>query len=183
VSTDAKCPTNKRVNALTGITYCWYCKGRIHTQYHYHNEPRLGCYKRQKGQGCIQKSANLSIYEKQLLSYLTNFYIPEDYQHHILEAQRELEKAYTDASSHKSKLELQLKKARELYVQGDSPKAEYENRRDKILDQLRNLAVPAQPAEHLEKMARFLADVPAAWLAATPEQRNKWPDASSSKFG
>ncbi len=33
--------------------------------------------------------------------------------------------------------------------------------------------MPRQPAEHLEKMARFLADVPAAWAAATPEQRNK----------
>jgi len=33
--------------------------------------------------------------------------------------------------------------------------------------------MPRQPAEHLERMARFLADVPAAWAAATPEQRNK----------
>ncbi|MFC1917016.1 hypothetical protein ACFLX1_02685, partial [Chloroflexota bacterium] len=56
---------------------------------------------------------------------------------------------------------------------GDSPRAEYETRRDKILDQLRSLTVTQQPAEHLEKMARFLADVPAAWAEATPEQRNK----------
>ena len=33
--------------------------------------------------------------------------------------------------------------------------------------------MPQQPTEHLERMARFLADVPAAWAAATPEQRNK----------
>jgi hypothetical protein len=35
------------------------------------------------------------------------------------------------------------------------------------------LIVPQHPAEHLEKMARFLADVPAARAEATPEQRNK----------
>jgi len=33
--------------------------------------------------------------------------------------------------------------------------------------------MPHQPAEHLEKMARFLADVPSTWIAATQEQRNK----------
>ena len=29
-STHAKCPSGKRVNALTRITYCWHCGGRIH---------------------------------------------------------------------------------------------------------------------------------------------------------
>ena len=102
VSTHAKCPTSKRVNALTGITYCWYCKGRIHTHYHYRGEPRLGCYTRQKGESCVQKSANLSVYEAQILSYLVNFHIPEDYQHQILNAQKELEQAYSDASAQKT---------------------------------------------------------------------------------
>jgi site-specific DNA recombinase len=172
-STHTKCPGKKKVNSLTGITYCWYCKGRIHTHYHYHGEPRLGCYTRQKGQGCGQKSANLSIYEGQLAAYLNTFHIPEDYQQRILEAQQELEKAYTDSAAQKERLERQLKRVRELYEWGDSTKAEYEIKRDKILDELRSLTVPQQPAEHLEKMARFLADVPAAWAEATPEQRNK----------
>jgi hypothetical protein len=66
-----------------------------------------------------------------------------------------------------------MKRARELYEWGDYSKAEYETRRDKILDQLRSLIVPRQPVEHLEKMAGFLADVPASWDAATPEQRGK----------
>ena len=172
-STHTKCSIKNKANALTGIAYCWYCKGRIHTQYHYHGEPRLGCYTRQKGQGCQQKSANLSIYEAQILSYLETFHIPEDYQQRILQAQEELEKAYTDAGAQKERLERQLKRARELYEWGDSPKAEYETKRDNILDQLRSLSVPLRPAEHLEKMARFLADVPAARAEATPEQRNK----------
>ena len=163
----------KKTNALTGVAYCWYCKGRIHTQYHYHGEPRLGCYTRQKGQGCRQRSSNLSIYENQLLSYLGTFHIPEDYQQRILQAQKELEKAYCDTEAQKKRLESQLNRTKELYVLGDYGKAEYEPRRDKILDQLRSLIVPQHPAEHLEKMAQFLADVPAAWAAATPEQRNK----------
>jgi len=172
-TTHQNCTVEKKVNSLTGIAYCWYCKGRIHTQYHYRGEPRLGCYTRQKGQECGQKSSNLSVYEAQLLSYLKTFNIPEDYRKRILEAQQELEKAYTDAAAQKERLERQLKRAKELYQWGDYSKAEYETRRDNILDQLRQLTVPQQPAEHLEKMAQFLACVPAAWAEATPEQRNK----------
>jgi hypothetical protein len=168
-----KSPVKNKANPLTGITYCWYCKGRIHTQYHYHGEPRLGCYTRQKRFGCEQKSANLSVYETQLVSYLNTFHIPEDYQQQILQAQQELEKAYSDTEAQKERLERQLKRTKELYVLGDYGKAEYEAQRDKILDQLRSLIVPRRPAEHLEKMAKFLANVPAAWAAATQEQRNK----------
>lgn len=170
---NTKCAVRNKENALTGIAYCWYCKGRIHTQYHYHGEPRLGCYTRQKGQNCKQKSANLSIYESQLVAYLNTFHIPEDDQKRILAAQQELEKAYSDAEAQKERLERQLKRVRELYEWRDSSKAEYESHRDKILDELRSLTVPQQPAEHVEKMAKFLADVPSAWAAATPEQRNK----------
>jgi len=63
-STHTKCPVKKKINALTGVTYCWYCKGRIHTQGHYHDEPRLGCYNRQKGHGCRQKSAPTYLHMK-----------------------------------------------------------------------------------------------------------------------
>ena len=92
-----------------------------------------------KGHDCRQQSANLSIYERQLASYLNTFHIPEDYQQRILKAQQELEKAYTDAGAQKERLERQLKRARELYEWGDYSKAEYETRRDKtLLDQLRN---------------------------------------------
>lgn len=56
-------PQGKRVWSLTGLTLCWRCKERIHTQYVYRGEPRLGCYGRQKGGGCNQKSASLSVYE------------------------------------------------------------------------------------------------------------------------
>lgn len=46
-------------------------------------------------------------------------------------------------------------------------------RRDAILAQLSSLIKPQRTAEHLEKMAKLLADMPTAWAEATPEQRNK----------
>ncbi len=45
--------------------------------------------------------------------------------------------------------------------------------RDGMLKQLDTLRPAAAGADHLERLARFLDDVPAAWESATSEQRNK----------
>ena len=55
----------------------------------------LGC-------GCPKKSANLSVYEEQILGYLHTFSIPENYQQRILEHHRELEAAYDDAEQERA---------------------------------------------------------------------------------
>ena len=172
-STHANCPATKRIWSLTGLTHCWRCGGRAHTQYVYHGEPRLGCYNRQKGFGCPQKSASLSVYETQLLAYLTVFHIPEDYQEQILDAHRKLEAAYDDREEQKGKLERQMKRTKEFYEWGDYTRAEYQVRRDDILKQLQALTPRSDGTEHLDRLAQFLADLPAAWEAATSEQRNK----------
>ena len=172
-STHTSCPTGKRIWSLTGLTYCWHCQGRVHTQYVYHGEPRLGCYNRQKGFGCPQKSASLSVYEAQILAYLTAFHIPENYQEQILDAHRKLEAAYDDHEDQKAKLERRMKRVKELYEWGDYTRAEYQVRRDDIVKQLQALTPRPDSAEHLERLAQFLADLPAAWEVATSEQRNK----------
>ena len=166
-------PNGRRTWSLTGLTFCWRCKGRIHTQYVRIGEPRLGCYNRQKRWGRVQKSANLSVYEGQLLGYMHTFHIPVDYQGRILEYQRRLEAAYSDTESDRSAPESRLKRLRELYEWGDYNKSEYEQRRDEILKQLEVLTPSLQTTDHLDRLASFLADVPSAWEAATQEQRNK----------
>ena len=171
-STHSSRPKGKRTWSLTGLTRCWQCKGRIHTQYVYRGKPHMGCYNRQKGWGCPQKSANLSVYEEQILGYLHTFSIPEDYQQRILERHRDLEAAYDDAEQERARLDVRLNRLRELYEWGDYTKGEYETRRDETLRQLQSLAPKLQDIAHLDRLARFLDDVPAAWEAATQEQRN-----------
>jgi site-specific DNA recombinase len=172
-STHTSCTRSGRLWSLTGLTYCWYCQGRVHTQYVYQGQPRLGCYNRQKGWGCQQKSTSLTVYESQILAYLSTFQIPEDYQDKIVEAHRKLEAAYSGAEQERAKLESQLKRAKELYEWGDYTKVNYQARRDSILKQLAALTPTTKGTEHLERLAQFLANVPAAWEAATPQQRNK----------
>jgi DNA invertase Pin-like site-specific DNA recombinase len=173
-TTETRCPTGKRVNTLTGLAYCWRCGGRIHAQNMYKGEPRLGCYNRQQSQDCPQKSANLSVYEGQIEGYLTTFHIPENYQERLLESHRNLETAYTNIEEERLKLADRLKRAKRLYELGDYTEAEYLARRDDLLRQMESLQPVTNQTAHLEKLARFLGDVPAAWVAAaTQEQRNK----------
>ena len=166
-------PNGKRLWSLTGLTHCWRCEGRIHTRCMYRGEPRVGCYNGQRGLGSAQRSASLSVYESQILAYMSTFQVPENYQKRIVEAHRKLEAAYSDSAEQRSQLELQLKRARELFEWGDYTRAEYQSRRDDIVRQLDSLTPNPAGPEHLQGLARFLADVPAAWGAATQEQRNK----------
>ena len=123
--------------------------------------------------GCHQKSARLSVYEAQILTYMATFHIPEDYQQRILEDHGKLQAAYSDTEGQRRKLEVQLKRVKELYVWGDYIRSEYEARKDLILAQMEQLEPHGLEVQHLDKFAQFLGDVPAAWEAATQEQRNK----------
>lgn len=172
-STHSSCPTGSHINSFTGLTYCWYCGGRIHTQSVHQGLPRLGCYTRIKRGGCPQKSAYLWVCEAQILEYLKNFKIPDDYQRQILDGYRALESAYDDSVATRERLERQLKRAKELYEWGDYTRTEYQARRENIVKQLDALTLAPGSSESIERLAGFLADVPAAWEAATLEQRNK----------
>ena len=172
-STHTNTPTGKRVWSLTGITHCWYCRGRIHTLYSNGKQPRMGCYNRAKGWECPQKSGVLSVYEHQVSEYLSTFEIPEDYQGRILEGHRKLQAAYHDTSQQRKRLEAQLQRAKELYEWGDFTRQEYQARREITQRQLRSLEPSSNGVDTLDRLAEFLKDVNAAWEAATQEQRNK----------
>ncbi len=116
----------------------------------------------------------LSVYESQTVDYLAAFSIPEDYQQRILQAHADLKTTQQDAEHERHRLETQLRRAKELYEWGDYSKAQYVARRDGISRKLDSLpAAEASKPDVLAKLAEFLADVPAAWKAATQEQRNK----------
>jgi site-specific DNA recombinase len=50
-STHTRCRSGRRVCSLTGVTHCWYCKGRIHVRFTKKGKARLGCSNRAKGLG------------------------------------------------------------------------------------------------------------------------------------
>ncbi len=102
------------------------------------------------------------------------FSIPEDFQNRILAAQAERADSRRDTERKRKNLDSQLRRAKELYEWGDYTKAQYQARRVEIGGMVDSLPASSHPkADVLAKLAEFLADVPAAWKAATQEQRNK----------
>ncbi len=169
----SRCPNGKKLCSLSGITYCWYCKGRIHVSFTKKGKPRLGCYNRSKGWDCSQKSALLEVYEEEIEEYLKTFHIPEDYQEKILEAHRKLEATYEHTGEEEARLKARFERVKDLYKWGDIAKEEYLKEREGIQRQLRAFTSTGSHAGVLGKLAEFLSNVAKAWREANQEQRNK----------
>ena len=172
-STNTRCRSDRKVCSLSGIAYCWYCKGRIHVSFTKEGKARLGCYNRSKGWDCPQKSALIQVYEEQIEGYLETFHIPEDYQQKILEAHRKLQASYGDGRAEEPKLKTQLSRLKDLYSGGDIGKDEYLKQRESIQRRLRTFTSSDSHPRVLDKLAGFLSNVAKAWGQADQEQRNK----------
>ena len=172
-STHNRCRSGRKVCSLSGITYCWYCKGRIHVSFTKKGKPRLGCYDRAKGWECPQKSALLEVYEEQIKEYLNTFHIPQDYQSKILEAHSKLRAAYDNTDRERARWEAQLERIKNLYKWGDMSKEDYLKEKDAAQKELRTLAPAGSQAKNLDRLAGFLANVAQAWEEGSGEQRNK----------
>jgi site-specific DNA recombinase len=167
------CTQSARICSFSGITYCWYCKGRIHVANNKRGKPRLGCYNRLKGWDCRQKSASLDVYEEQIREYIATFNIPDDYQAKILEAHKKLQDSFSDSEKERQKLESRLERIKELYKWGDLDRDEYLKEKSEIQRQLQLHTPLESSAKTLERLANFLVNVAEAWDEAKQEQRNK----------
>ena len=172
-STHSRCRSERKPCSLTGITHCWYCKGRIHVSSTKKGEPRLGCYNRTKGWDCPEKSSSLRTYEEQVLEYLKTFHIPEDYQSKILEAHRKLQAAYDNTDKERARWEAQLERIKNLYKWGDMSEEDYRREREATQRELKALDPVESQTKNLDRLAEFLANVAEAWEVANGEQRNK----------
>jgi len=166
-------PSKATITSLTGITYCWYCKGRIHVGTSHNGKRRMLCYNRSKGWDCPQKSALLEVYEYQIERYLETFHIPDDYRSKILEAHKKLQTACDDTEKERTALKAELERLKKLFRWGDLSERQYLAEKDKTLERIRTLTPPETESRALEQLAEFLKNVSKAWAQAKQEQRSK----------
>jgi DNA invertase Pin-like site-specific DNA recombinase len=166
-------PAKATISSLAGITYCWYCKGRIHVGTSQNGKRRMFCHSRSKGWECQQKSALLDVYEYQVERYLETFSIPEDYQTKIMEAHKILQDAYADTEIQRTKLITKLERLKKLYGWGDLKEDQYLKERDGINKEIQMLTPPEEKSKVLDQLAAFLRDVSEAWKEADQNQRNR----------
>ena len=166
-------PASATISSLAGITFCWYCKGRIHVGTTKSGKRRMLCYNRAKGWSCPQKSTLLEVYEYQVEKYLETFYIPEDYQAKILEAHGKLQAAYSGIETERVALEARLERIKKLYSWGDMTEKDYLTEKDRIVRKLQTLTPRSEQSLVLGQLADFLRSVVVAWKEANQDQRNR----------
>jgi len=166
-------PASATISSLAGITFCWYCKGRIHVGTTKSGKRRMLCYNRAKGWSCPQKSTLLEVYEYQVEKYLETFHISEDYQAKILEAHSKLQAAYSDIETERAAMEARLERIKKLYSWGDMSEKDYLTEKDSIVRKLQTLTPYREQSLVLEQLANFLKSVVVAWKEATQDQRNR----------
>ena len=157
--------------SLSGLLRCHHCGGSLHL-HRDKGRVRAYCYQGRQGVKCMQRSTFLDIYEEQVLDHLSTFTIPADYRPRLIAAQADAYPTVTDVVQERQRLERQIANLRTLFELGDLSKDEYLERRERLSRALDGLRPHVERAGVLERAAAFLGDVPAAWRAATDEQRN-----------
>ena len=152
---------------------CVQCEGPMWVHRDNTGRPRIFCGSRKQGLKCQGKATYLSVYEDQLLRYMQQFVIPDDYQERILALYSSLSAQRQEAQVTKVRLMGRLDRLKKLYQWDDISEAEYLAESREIKQQLEGIVEPEEDEEVLDRLRAFLTDIGLDWERATQEQRNR----------
>jgi DNA invertase Pin-like site-specific DNA recombinase len=165
-------PPGKRTHSLSGLGKCAHCGGRLHVMTDRHGKARIYCYASRQGQRCGQRSVQLDVIEAQLLALLETFHLPDDTIAEVVRLYERANDQRDDAERRRREIIGRIERTAEMYKWGDLTREAYRAERERLEAELATLRVATSQAEVLVQAAAFLKDLPAAWEAATSEQRN-----------
>ena len=163
---------SSRTYSLSGLIRCVQCEGRMWIHRDNAGRPRIFCGSRNQGLKCQGKATYMDVYENQLLRYMQQFVIPDDYQERILALYSSLSAQRQEAQVTKVRLMGRLDRLKKLYQWDDISEVEYLTERKDIKQQLESIVEPEEDEAVLDRLRAFLTDVGLAWERATQEQRN-----------
>jgi hypothetical protein len=162
-----------RTYSLSGLARCGLCGGALH----FHTRPNgviaVYCYqRRQGGARCPQREQPLEAIEAQISAYLATFRLDDETVDRIVEFHASATEQHDDSERERRELSGRLERIAEMYKWGDLTREAYRADREQIERKLAELRGTSTKADLLAKTAAFLRDLPAAWVAGRPEQRN-----------
>jgi site-specific DNA recombinase len=164
---------NRRTHSLSGLGICGYCGGRLHITTDRHGKARVYCYRGRQAARCGQRSTFLDGFEAQIATYLGTFQLPDETVLDVIRMYDQASALSNDAESRRRAIEGRLERIRELYKWGDLTRSAYASERDNLDAELTTLRGNTDRATMLTEAAALLRDLPAAWEAASPDQRNR----------
>jgi hypothetical protein len=110
--------------------------------------------------------------EGQVRAHLAKFALPDETVREVVRLYEQASGQRNDADRRRRELTGRLERTKEMYGWGDLTREAYTAERDRIEAELAGLRGAGDRAAVLVQAAAFLRDLPAAWDAASPEQRN-----------
>jgi site-specific DNA recombinase len=159
--------SKKRTYPLSRLALCARCskpmRGQAnHADERYYRDPRRSSHI------CDQKMVRAEDAEQQIVEYLANIELPEDWRERVMQLSR-LDKAETESSEDKRRrLEGQLERARKLYLMGDMEEDDYRAMREDLKSKISALQ-PTQDAD-LEAAAVTLETIGSLLEHANPKE-------------
>jgi site-specific DNA recombinase len=168
----AKVPRARHRHSLSGLGTCGHCGKRLHILTDRKGQARIYCYHRRQANRCPQPSLPLVTIEDQLAAYLATFRLPEELVAQVVRLYEQATTERDEGERRRREVTNRLARIKELYGWGDLDRAAYVAERDRLESELGTLRPGTDQAAVLTQAAAFLRDLPAAWAAATAEQRN-----------
>jgi DNA invertase Pin-like site-specific DNA recombinase len=160
--------------ALSGVAVCGGCGANVNALSHSTGRRRIRCAGRTQGNGCEEPSCYADVIEDQIGELLAGFAVPEEERGRLLAAWRYYQSRDTGTAAERIRLNRRLARLKDLYLDGEMDRAEYQAERKAVADALAALPTEGDPASDAgERLAAFLADVASAWKVSTPTERNK----------
>jgi site-specific DNA recombinase len=165
-------PPGKRTHSLSGLGTCAHCGSRLHVMTDRHGKARIYCYAARQGQRCGQRSVHLDVIEAQLAALLATFHLPDETIAEVVRLHERANEQRDDAERRRREIGGRIERIAEMYKWGDLTREAYRAEREQLEAEHTTLRVATSQAEVLAQAATFLKDLPAAWEAASPAQRN-----------
>ncbi len=168
----AKVNRRHRRYSLSGLAVCGHCGGPLHFHTERSGRARVYCYQGRQAKQCGQRSSFLEGIDDQIAAYLGTFRLPDDTVARIVAFHERASDEHHDTGIRRREMEGRLERIAELYKWGDLTREAYVAERDRLQAELSALRTTADGAGLITRAAALLRDLPAAWAAATPDQRN-----------
>jgi len=159
--------------SLSGLAVCGTCGGRLHFHTDRGGRARVYCYQERQASRCGQRSTFLAGIEDQIGTYVALFQLPQETVEHLVALYEQSHTERDDTDRRRREIEARLGRMAELYTWGDLTRDAYRVEREALEAERQMLEGTISGASILARTAALLRDLPAAWAAATPAERNE----------